>query len=647
MARNGDASCTSPTRESPESQAVTPTLRNSTARVVRRVVEPFVWLGCIFLMCMAQAQADADVIAERGYLRDASGSLSPEEVRSAAFTPFTGVLSRGFDPTAVYWLRLRIPPGDAAADPWVLRVQPSWHDELQLHDPADPHTTERATGDRHPWSASEFPSLSHAFLLKKTPEVRDVFLRVQSVHSYQIDTELLQLEQAHRSEQRRMMTLSLYISGMALILLGAIASQLVSRDRTVAVFAVTQFVALLYSMLTFGMGRMALDGLVPSARLDQAHIMIIIAYVLTSLQFYSFLLREHGVRRWAGATVTVLSLLPVLWLLLYFAGRVDVALPLNALNVAVFCPVAFIVAWFGLRPASGQFSRLPRWALRLFFSLLLLIGLSGSLPLLGWAKATTLSQVIFLVHGPLLTSIIGAVLIYRVRHRIRWHESEIALANARTKQERLARLEQTQFMAMINHEVKTPLSALKLLVAGQDGQGKAEAQVDTVVALLDRCLLYDQLSAGTAALRKERFQPAEVTRQCIDKTGNAARFDVALNSAQDLEGDPVLYAVIVSNLLDNALKYAAPASPIRVTLEDVEREGNSSISLSVANTIGRAGLPHPGRVFERYYRAESARHIPGTGLGLYLVRSLAGMLGGTAVCFPAADTIRFEVCLPR
>ena len=126
------------------------------------------------------------------YFRDPSGQSSFKDIeKEAAFIPFEGILSKGYDAKAVYWLKIHIPPGNPSGQPWILRLQPSWHDDIRLFDPLESDTSFRQTGDLFPWALGEFPSLGHSFVIKKTPEPRNVYVRIQSVHSYQINVELL------------------------------------------------------------------------------------------------------------------------------------------------------------------------------------------------------------------------------------------------------------------------------------------------------------------------------------------------------------------------------------------------------------------------------------------------------------------------
>ena len=107
-------------------------------------------------------------------------------------------------------------------------------------------------------------------------------------------------------------------------------------------------------------------------------------------------------------------------------------------------------------------------------------------------------------------------------------------------------------------------------------------------------------------------------------------------------GDPVLLEVLFRNLLDNAVKYASSGSDISIVLKP-EIDGYSVL---FENEPGSAGMPDPARVFEKYYRAPRAQEEIGSGLGLYIVRGLVDLMGGSIEYMPTTRHIRFKVWIP-
>ena len=139
-------------------------------------------------------------------------------------------------------------------------------------------------------------------------------------------------------------------------------------------------------------------------------------------------------------------------------------------------------------------------------------------------------------------------------------------------------------------------------------------------------------------------------RSVLAGVTDADRVTIDGGYGHSLHNDPELFSLIVGNLLDNALKYSPPGSPVLVSIQAALRDNKPVISFSFQNSIGRCGMPDLDCVFEKYYRAEGARYVPGTGLGLYLVKVFAEMLGGRIECAVAPNApeeIGFILCLPR
>lgn len=587
-----------------------------------------------------------DAILERAYLRDDSGQLTFAEVQGMAFTSFQGPLTQGFQANATYWLRLRLRADDETAPHLVLRLRPTWHDDISLFDPADPRPAPRVTGDRHPWSAGEVASLSHGFLLTRTAYPRDIYLRVQSVHSYLIEAQALAQIEARRADTALLTFYGIYMGVLVVAIGWAFASYSRMPDRIIGVFGTYQFCQFLYYIFIVGLAQIIFDNVLAPAWIDRLTIVLIIATAGLAMVFHIVLLQHHGVARWCAVAMKIIASIPVLSMLIYLFGEPTRAVAANAAAIALLSAMALVAAWVGV-PADrpGGAATLPRRWLRFFYVLVSAIGLLAASPLLAWLNVRWLSVDLYLLHSAIVTIAMGMVLSYRQR-RI---AEGLAAAQQTAELERRAREDQNKFVTMLNHELKTPLSVLKLLFARHPRQDLGEATIDTITGLIDRCLLSDRLDHG-APLRTARFSPAEVIGTALQSLPEAGRVAVDDRDRAPIHNDPELFAAIVANLLDNALRYGAPGSPVAVTLQAATQGGKPAVCLRVCNRIGRAGVPDVERVFDKYYRADAARSVPGTGLGLYLVKSFAEMMGGTIRCeadATAPQTICFTLCLPR
>jgi two-component system, OmpR family, sensor histidine kinase MprB len=192
---------------------------------------------------------------------------------------------------------------------------------------------------------------------------------------------------------------------------------------------------------------------------------------------------------------------------------------------------------------------------------------------------------------------------------------------------------QRQLVSDASHELRTPLTSLQInaeLLAGDPGLSEAERQevLDRVVAQVGEL---GQLVAGVTELARgepvtSAFGDVRLDEVVAAGLEGARRDWPQTPFTADLEpyvvfGSAGRLQIAVRNLLDNAAKFGSPGAPVEVRLLGGE--------LTVRDRgpgIAPADLPH---VFDCFYRAASARAVPGSGLGLSIVRQVAEGHGGS------------------
>ena len=192
--------------------------------------------------------------------------------------------------------------------------------------------------------------------------------------------------------------------------------------------------------------------------------------------------------------------------------------------------------------------------------------------------------------------------------------------------------QQKQFITDAGHELKTPITVigtnLKLLemeVGQQKWIDKAKAQTEKLRELVQALITLCKYDEETSPLH---MQPFAVSEAVTDTAGSFADFaqskghTVRVTAAPGLSycGDEAAVRQLVSILLDNAVKYAAPETEIRISLEQIRR----GVRITVKNDCPQPLEGDLDRLFDRFYRPDASRTAAtgGFGVGLSIAKSI-------------------------
>jgi len=606
-------------------------------------------LGLLVACALVHAQPAPPVLA-KAWLLDPSGALTIAQVVEQPFNPYQGILSRGYPSGGALWIKLTIAaaPLDDSHD--VLRIRPSWHDQIELHDPGDPLLGPRLSGDHIDWSFAENPALSLDFLVVRQSSVRDIYLRVQTAHTHLIEVELLSRAEAARQALTGQLVQLFYVALLVMVLYGSLSSRELKSDKVLVAFVLLQVSALMHAVLLFGMGRPLLGAWLSPWWIDRATTLSVLLYPLAGIHFHLKLLSEYGLSSRVMRSLWAYVPFSVLILILFAAGLTTSALKLNAWLILLFAVHVLVFVWTVQKPRpAAEESLLPFAYLKGFYTLFCSATLAGAIALLGIFDAHGFQLYAFFPHGFLSAVVMAMLLRSRAERRGRRTRLDLQIQTQRAQGERQRREEQSSFMAMLNHEIKTPLAIIRFVLSRSPAKAAGQRAVDDMVRLLDKCLLLEDLEdldGRLASIRREALWLDDLVQVEIAKLGQELRFDLRQVQRTQVSADKLLCETMVSNLLENALKYAPQTSLIRLGLESVPGQGSPAVRLWVVNEIGQMGAPDCARVFDKYYRAPAARAISGSGLGLYIVRRLSNMHGGDIRCESSDTHIQFELFLP-
>ncbi len=250
------------------------------------------------------------------------------------------------------------------------------------------------------------------------------------------------------------------------------------------------------------------------------------------------------------------------------------------------------------------------------------------------------------------------------------HVSPIDLDGARhaigafydvTQIERLERVRQ-EFLSNISHELRTPLTSIMAFVETlEDGAiddkennrrflGVIRRNAERMHGLIADILELSMIESGNVTIETKPVRLFNLVEEVFTAlSSKAATRDITLiNQVPEnikVLADPVRLEQMLTNLIDNGIKFNRPAGTVTVTVDQTSEK----TSISVGDTGEGILADHLSRVFERFYRADRGRtrEVGGTGLGLAIVKHLARLHGGeVSVSSALSRGTKFVVELP-
>ncbi len=609
------------------------------------------------MACAALAASASSPITASGYWQDDSAQATFEQAKAKPYTAFEGVLSRGYTQAAI-WIRLDI-ASPVGADKLVLRIRPVYLDEITLFDPLDTAGKPRRVGDTTGYADNEYKSLTHTFVIPAGDQPRAVWMRVKTTSTTLINVEAFTPEEMQHSEFDLQLGYFVVLGVVAMFMLLVLINWFNYRESLYAYFVVRQIYYFFYTASLFGFHRYALSGVMDANSQDMLYSWMVVGATALSFGFEYRFLSEYSPPKWVKTLLIGLFVWSACVVGLMLWGHVSQALKFNMLLNTVGIVTLFVLSALFIddqksatNPTGSLLSKKYVVGYYLLINLVLVFSL---MPFLGLMKGNEFA-VNGLVFYTLCSGLVMTVLMQLRANKIRKAQSafeqELLMSKKQVELEKSRREEQTHLFHMLMHELKNPLAIIDMALLAKNDIEKTSAYVSRAVnnmkAILERCVKADKLTEGNVAVNKTQIEVNQFLRDMIDISSRPDErlvFDgvgalLANTDAQFLE-------VMLGNLIDNAVRYGDTLMPVLI-LTHVQRnaEGAAGVNITVSNRPGAASWPDADKVFKKYYRSAGAERQSGTGLGLYLVRTLAVLVGGDCRYAPDATNIRFELWLP-
>lgn len=218
--------------------------------------------------------------------------------------------------------------------------------------------------------------------------------------------------------------------------------------------------------------------------------------------------------------------------------------------------------------------------------------------------------------------------------------------------------QQKKFASMLSHEFRTPLSTIDGAVQRLEMTGahhdegtrkryrKIQTAVDRMLAMLDEYLSPDRMASIGRERQPNEIDPASLL-EAVAAQARSRRGAVSVRTdglPPGMRCDPAGMRLCLEILIDNAIKYTDGNTPIEL-MGKIAMEGGVEF---LVRDHG-AGLPEAelARVFDKSFRGSNAAGVPGSGLGLYMARSIADVHGGTITAKNVSESgTEFRIWLP-
>lgn len=205
----------------------------------------------------------------------------------------------------------------------------------------------------------------------------------------------------------------------------------------------------------------------------------------------------------------------------------------------------------------------------------------------------------------------------------------------------------SEFIAIVSHQLRSPLSVLKWSLDALVPNPGARApggdlgsylrilhdNTEKMILLVNMLLEVSRIEAGRLILRSESVRLEVLTEEIIRSYADyAGAANVAIDFAvpaglPPVRGDPERIKMVIQNLLDNAIRYSYSSGRVAIT---VAPGGGGRVEWKICDTGIGIRQEQQRHIFQKFFRADQAveREVRGSGLGLYIARSIVNALGG-------------------
>ena len=593
---------------------------------------------------------ETDVWRESGEGATITSVAALDQAESARFRHFEGYFDAGFT-RAVHWFRLRAEPGTSEG---YLVLMPPYLCNLQVFEPnlvKDQPWKIQESGARFPFVQRNFPYRGFVFRMQPAHpgEVsRVLYVRLQTDSITQFSAILVSEKKLLSLSQKEYALIGAEILTLVVLSSLNLIGWFIIRDKQQLAFTALLFIQ---AIIRFGNSGYLAQYLLPEyPKLAQdllrcANLGSFAVYAFFCLSFFAIKQTQRITRSFYLSMIGAV----VLCICANFLGFY----PEASKSMAVINLVSIFVG-------IGQCIRVWRertpgrlWVICTMGAILsgvLLVALNFT----GIIHSSTPEATGMIWLRISTTCAAQLTLLSRFRQlREAYRRSE-----NRADEERRFRQRREEFIDFVSHEYRTPLATLQAQVAIAERTSDLNQQRDVVARMhvpLERLLSifkYPLAQSGWDNLRSIELRKTDLRsfvqhfiEHSIERTENGSpKFELTKGGPVFVWVDPILLTTIISNLIENSVKYSVPAEGIIV----ISLSARSPWAiLRIENPCASSLEPDEQKLLHKGYRGGNAGNTSGNGLGLYLVQKLITDMGGAVkVCTLPVGRFGIELMFP-
>ncbi|MDO6747873.1 sensor histidine kinase [Gilvimarinus sp. 1_MG-2023] len=656
------------------------------------------WL-VILIMALgtwANAQSPAQILSESMsaavntdnlsllVLEDPARALTIEQVMAlpdSRFEQASGTVSSATRGGRL-WLRFCLQPDDDAPTEWLLALLPAYIEHVELYRQGQLISSGKKQGFAYPFSNREYDYRGFVYRLNLTPSALTTYdVKLEFYNRQSTDVLLLTTEAFQRFMATEYVTYGLYLG---MVLLAALINFIFwyrLRDRDYLLYALSMLLLGAFSSIS---GGYASQFMFPNAEFSAPILMMLnltlFCAVFTAFLQGAFLLRSYYrciyYVSWGYiAAYLVMAVLFVVagWRWLFIANSV---LTSSAILVFLFVSLHALVRHRVLRFYAVAFLPLQ---IALVLIILKAVGLGSWIPL-----ADHLPNIGGLIHVVLLNFALArrawqaeqdkfaakeALLQQVTTHnlelesKVQARTRDLGYANSALTEEveqrvaievklreslaneQLALQTQKEFVAMVSHEFRSPLAVIDMVAQNLHVQlnqrfpevvpriQRIRNNTERLTTLMNNCLTSERLATdGARDLKWQSVDLCQLLQKLFSFDYGQGRIELVLPTAPIVSDvDPELFAIAWVNVVENALKYSPEDTKILVQLCQAE----SQVYLQISDRGPGIDPNLQDKIFDKFYRAPNVQTQPGSGLGLYLAKTIVEQHGGTVTLLPS------------